>query len=89
MNDILNKLDESLVTLKEILNELKNKKIEKQTLSLAECVDFTGICREKLTEIINKKDTDFPYFKNGTKTLVNKNLLIEWLDKISKENRQL
>ena len=81
--------EEYLKTLKEILGEIKSKKIEKQTLSLAECVEFTGICREKLTEIINTKDTDFPYFKNGTKTLVNKNLLTEWLDKISKENRQL
>ena len=75
--------------LKEILATLKEPKSEKKTLTIPECIEFMGVSREKIIELINKDNTDFPYFKNGKKILVNKTLLINWLDKISEEHRHL
>lgn len=75
-------------TFKEVLMDLVPKK-EKATLTIQECVEFTGIGRDKLMELAHSQNSDFPCFKVGSKFLVNKEMLTIWLEKITKENRIL
>lgn len=75
-------------TFKEVLMNLVPKK-EKATLTIQECVEFTGIGRDKLMELAHSQNSDFPCFKVGSKFLVNREMLIIWLEKITKESRIL
>ncbi|WP_125153139.1 excisionase [Clostridium rectalis] len=72
--------------LKEIIKEAieEAKAVEKATLTIEECCKYSGIGRDKLLQLAHAKN-DFPAFKVGKKFLVNKELLDEWLDKVSKE----
>lgn len=76
-------------TFKEVLFDLIPKKEEKATLTIQECVEFTGIGRDKLMELAHSENSDFPCFKVGYRFLVNKELLIAWLEKITLEGRKL
>lgn len=57
----------------------------KATLTIAECAQFTGIGRDKLMELAHSKNLGFPCFKVGSKFLVNRTLLMKWLDDISQQ----
>lgn len=70
-----------ITLLKEIVLLLKDKKQEKLTLNLEETVEISGISRSRILEIVNSEGTDFPYFRNGKKLVVNKIMLEEWLRK--------
>lgn len=70
-----------------IIELLESRLNEKAVLNIEETAIYTGIGKTRLLEIINKNNSDFPYFRNGKKILVNKILLDEWLDKVTKENR--
>jgi excisionase family DNA binding protein len=59
------------------------------TMTVLECSEYMNVSKEKIRELIYKVDTDFPYFKVGTKVLINKIKLNEWLSKISLEHREL
>jgi excisionase family DNA binding protein len=61
--------------------------MEKVTLSIKEAVKYAGIHEEKIRQLVHTED--FPCFKNGNKWLINRELLDEWLKKISIEHRQL
>lgn len=74
--------------IKEAINEATPNQ-QKATLTIAECVKYTGIGRDKLMELAHNKNSDFPCFKVGSKFLVNKVLLDNWLEKITKESRSL
>ncbi len=80
------------VNLKEMFKEavidLLPKK-EKATLTIQECANFTGIGRDKLMELAHNLNSDFPCFKVGSKFLVNREMLLAWLDKITEEGRTL
>lgn len=73
---------------KEVLLDLMPKE-EKVTLTIQECANFTGIGRDKLMELAHSENSDFPCFKVGAKFLINKEMLLAWLDKITKEGRTL
>lgn len=76
--------------LKEVIVQaISESKTDKLTLTLAEAVKFSGIGKNKLWELIYKENTDFPYFKVGTKVLINKDMLVNWLEKTSVEGRVL
>lgn len=75
------------ISLKEIINE--NKPKEKVTLTINEAAKLSGIGRDKLMELAHSQNSDFPCFKVGSKFLINRQMLIEWLDKLSKEKRVL
>ena len=77
--------------LREILAELKkdNKIKEKVTLTIEECAEYMGVAIGKVTELINKENTDFPYFKNNSKFLVNRHMLDKWLEMVTLEHRQI
>lgn len=67
----------------------KNNISNKRTLTVIECAELINVNKEKIRELINKPNTDFPYFKVGAKVLINKEMLHEWLEKISLEHRQI
>lgn len=73
--------------LKEILSEIKQSK--KTTLTVLECSEMMNVSKEKIRELINKPNTDFPYFKVGVKVLINKDLLMQWMKKVSEEHRSI
>lgn len=73
--------------LKEILETLNNK--SKATLTVIECAEYINVNKDKIRELICKPNSDFPYFKNGSKVLINKTQLDLWLDKVTKEHRAI
>ncbi|QEK11659.1 helix-turn-helix domain-containing protein [Crassaminicella thermophila] len=82
----------NLDDLKDVIKQTIEKSLLKQnkvTLTIEECAKFTGIGRDKLRELAHSKNSDFPCFKVGTKFLVNKEMLMVWLEKITKEGRVL
>ena len=70
--------------LRHILAEIKASK--KTTLTVLECSEIINVSKEKIRELINKPNSDFPFFKVGAKVLINKELLNMWLEKASKEH---
>ncbi len=74
--------------LQEILQVLK-KSQPKATMTVIECSDYINISKEKIRELVNEANTDFPYFKVGTKVLVDKMRLDLWIENIAKEHRKL
>lgn len=72
--------------LKEMLKECMPKE-HKLTLTLKEAAEISGIGREKLTELTFTND--FPAFKVGIKTLINRDMFMTWLEKITVERKQL
>lgn len=78
--------------LKEIIKQAIQEAIPqsvKATMTIDECAEFSGIGRNKLMELVHNSESDFPRFKVGSKFLINKEMLINWLDKVTKENRTL
>jgi excisionase family DNA binding protein len=63
-----------------ILSENKELKL---TLTIAEAAAITGIGRDKITELTYKEG--FPCFKVGSRTLINREKFIEWLNKITEQ----
>lgn len=59
----------------------------KATLDIKGAAEYAGIHAGKIRELVHTED--FPCFKNGNKWLINKELLDEWLKKISREHRIL
>ena len=59
----------------------------KLTLTIQEAAEISGIGRNKLTELTFT--TDFPSFKVGIKTLINREMFMMWLKRISMDHRQL
>lgn len=54
------------------------------TLTLAEAAAYSGIGRSKL-EMLQKSVKRFPSFKVGTKTLVDKALLAEYIHQLARD----
>ena len=59
----------------------------KVTLKIKEAAEYAGIREEKIRQLVHTDD--FPCFKNGNKWLINRDLLNEWLKKVSIEHRQI
>ncbi|MZK53504.1 helix-turn-helix domain-containing protein [Clostridium beijerinckii] len=75
--------------LKEILESLKSERPQKITFSIQEAALYLGIGHEKVRELVEKPNTDFPYFKVGARTSIDKRALDRWLEKITEEHRIL
>lgn len=81
--------DELKLIIKEAIQEaLLSSKLEKVTLTIEECVNYTGIGRDKIMELAHGEN-DFPAFRVGKKFLINKEMLCNWLEKIASEKRIL
>lgn len=65
------------------------KEINKPTMTIDECKEYSGIGRDKLMELAHAENSDFPCFRNGNKFLINKKKLDLWLEKVSEEKRIL
>ncbi|EHN13114.1 MULTISPECIES: excisionase [Clostridium] len=81
------------IELKDIIKEaiqeaIRNKKERKATLTIDECVEYSGIGRDKILQLAHG-DNNFPSFKVGKKFLINKELLDSWLEDISKEKKAI
>lgn len=83
------KLEEIIILLKEILTVLKSEKPQKITFSIQEAATYIGIGHEKVRELVKKTNTDFPYFKVGARTSIDKRALDKWIEKITGEHREL
>ncbi|NRT90065.1 helix-turn-helix domain-containing protein [Clostridium beijerinckii] len=75
--------------LREILETLKSERPKKITFSIQDAALYMGIGHEKVRELVDKKNTDFPYFKIGTRTAIDKRALDRWLEKITEEHRTI
>lgn len=93
MEEILNNLtrDISKHDLKVLLSNTIEELIKPQkiTLTVNEVAELTGIGEQKVRELVAKNNTDFPYFKVGSKTLIYKKELMIWLDKVTTEHRTI
>jgi excisionase family DNA binding protein len=78
--------------LKEVIKQAIKEALpepQKATLTIDECAVFSGIGRNKLLELVHTSNSDFPCFKVGAKFLINRQMLVTWLEKIAKEKRIL
>ncbi|AQR96138.1 excisionase [Clostridium saccharoperbutylacetonicum] len=82
-------MNEEEMIFSKLYEVIKNSCLNRKTLTVLECAEFINVSKEKIRELINKPNTDFPYFKVGAKVLINRDLLQEWLQKISLEHRQI
>ena len=82
-------MENGLEEIKKILNEILQKKPVKETMTIDEASEFSGIGKNTIIELTNKENTDFPYFKVKGKKLINRTLFIEWLNKITTEHRTI
>ncbi len=76
---------EILICLQDILKSLD--KPEKVTMTIDECAKFSGIGKDKIIALTKMRNSDFPFFKVGTKTLINRGMFMEWLDRITEQRR--
>ncbi len=82
-------MNEEEIIFNKLLDIFKNTSVNKKTLTVLECAEHINVSKEKIRELINKPNTDFPYFKVGAKVLINRDMLNEWLEKISQEHRHI
>ena len=80
-----------LEQLKEIIRDaIREATYEyKLTLTIEEAARYTGIGRDKILELAHNPESGFPSFKVGTKFLINRELLKEWLKKVAEERKVL
>lgn len=80
------------IGMKEIIKQAIKEalpKTEKATLTIDECAEFSGIGRNKLLELVHCPTSDFPWFKVGAKFLINRQMVISWLERVSREKRTI
>jgi excisionase family DNA binding protein len=65
---------------------LKNLNL-KTTFSIPEASIYAGIAEDKIRRLVHTND--FPCFKNGNKWCINREMLSDWLKKISLEHREI
>jgi len=82
-------MKEILKVLEEISATLNKPKVEKRTFTIEEAAEFTGFSHPKIRALIAKPNTDFPFFKVGNKALIDKAMLVMWIEKISTEHRTI
>lgn len=76
---------EILDCLQDILSSLN--KPEKVTMTIDECAKFSGIGKDKIIALTKMRNSDFPCFKVGSKTLINRRMFMEWLDRITEQKK--
>lgn len=82
-------MNEEEIIFNKLHDIFKNNVSNKRTLTINECAELLNVSKEKIEELINKTNSDFPYFKEGAKVLINRGMLNEWLEKILLEHRQI
>lgn len=82
-------MNEEEILFNKQLDLFKNNNSNKRTITVLECAETINVSEEKIRELINKPNTDFPYLKVGDKVLINREMLNEWFEKISPEHRKI
>ncbi|MBK1811562.1 helix-turn-helix domain-containing protein [Clostridium sp. YIM B02505] len=82
-------MEELKMIIKQALEEVKPtiREEQKLTLTIDEAAKLSGIGKHKISEFVYQQD--FPCVKIGNKTLINRKLFIDWLDRASEERRAL
>lgn len=89
-NEIMKIIREAVKeTIKQAFDSVASKKEEKLTLTVDDAARLSGIGRDKILELVHNENSDFPCFKNGSKFLINRDKLIEWLNKVTQEKRTI
>jgi len=73
--------------VKESIKEILDTKEPKLTLTIDDASKLSGIGRNKMIELTYSPD--FPAFKVGSKTLINRDRFIGWLNKISEQKQTI
>ena len=73
--------------LEKILFQINQINQFKTTFTIEEAAAYMGIGHQKVRELVAMENTDFPYFKSGSKTRIDKKMLDMWIGKISIEHR--
>lgn len=81
-------MNEEEIIFNRLHDIFKSNDSNKRILTIIEYAEAINVSKEKIRELINKPNTDFPYFKVGFKVLINREMLNERLEKISLEHRQ-
>ncbi|SDF03877.1 DNA binding domain-containing protein, excisionase family [Thermoanaerobacter thermohydrosulfuricus] len=79
-------LEQLQKNIKEAIKEAMDPKL---TLTIEEAAKYSGIGRDKLLELAHNPDSGFPAFRVGTKFLISRELLKEWLKKVAEERKVL
>lgn len=82
-------MSEEEIMFNKLHDIFKSTILIKRTLTVTECAEHIKVSEEKIRELINKPNTDFPYFNVGAKVLINREMLQEWLEKISLDHGQI
>lgn len=69
--------------------ELKISESRIKTLTVNECAEATGIGQHAIRTMTNNPESEFPFFKVGTRILIPVIALEEWLLKASSEKKCL
>jgi excisionase family DNA binding protein len=80
------------VSINEVINQAIKEalpKPAKATMTIDECSEFSGIGRNKILELVHSTNSDFPWFRVGYKFLINRDMVVAWLEKVSKEKRTI
>ena len=78
------------INVKEVIKDAIKEALEevnKATLTIDECKEYSGIGRDKLMELVHAESSDFPCFRNGVKVLVSKKKLDLWIERVAEERR--
>lgn len=62
--------------------------INKHLVSVIECSKITGIGRDRLYHLV-RTDPTLPIIRIGSTVRINMPLMIEWIDKATREGREL
>ena len=60
-------MNEEEIIFNKLHDSFKNSALNKKKPSVIECAEFINVNKEKISELINKPNSDFPYFNVGAK----------------------
>ncbi len=76
-------MDMTKEDLKAIIKESIIEAKPKATMTVDECAAYSGIGSQKIRQLAAKRNSDFPHFKVGVKTLIPKEAFDIWLAEIA------
>jgi hypothetical protein len=60
-------VNEEEIIFNKFHDSFKNSALNKKKPAIMECAEFINVSKEKISELINKPNSDFPYFNVGAK----------------------
>lgn len=72
-------MNEQEIMFNKLHEMIKSSLLNENTLTVLECAELINVSTEKIRELINKPNTDFPYFKIGEKVFINRYMVQKWV----------